>query len=136
MSANQLPYGRDRPEIGSGNSLELEPEVSRGLDRSTEFDLHQYRRRYRGQPVQRRSVHKKAVVGRSVVLDCDFPLQRPTSPYPSSVADANREMGIVEGDEIQADENEDQVQHNQLDISAADASGGHMIKWHKQGIEV
>ena len=56
--------------------------------------------------VQRRSIRKTATLGGSAVLDCDIPYPPPPPP-PSSPL---------------------QQQHG--------AGGEHMIKWHKQGVEV
>jgi len=85
------------------------------------------------QTLQRRSVRKTAVVGGSVVLDCDLPLDQPqqqdsstslflaeTSPSSISPSDVKELDSVVED----------------VDSLREHHGAGHMIKWHKQGIEV
>lgn len=83
--------------------------------------------------LQRRSVRKTAVVGGSVVLDCGLPLdhqqQQDLSATPLLFEIPQSSLSPTEVSELEpVIEDPNPLQQRQ--------GTGHMIKWHKQGIEV
>jgi hypothetical protein len=150
-SLNQLPYGE---------SSELSTAIKQLDLRSHHWGTGAGGHHQRVQPLQRRSVRKTAVLGGSVVLDCDLPLeqQHPHSHQLDQHQHRENEPGQLQHDAsagaaasaaVAATLSErlpplsslDDVDELDPDIDDPDLtnrrrSAGHMIKWHKQGIEV
>lgn len=149
-SSNQLPYGESAEPSAAIKQFDL---------RSHYWGTGAGGHHQRVQPLQRRSVRKTAVVGGSVVLDCDLPLdqQHPYPHQPDQHQHRENEPGQLPQDATAGaaasaaaatlaerlppmpsldDVDELDPDVDDPDLTNRHSSAGHMIKWHKQGIEV